>query len=125
MDYFYVGNNHGQNGKTAGLIDIYLQSKFKLGEKSALIAHYHYFESPTAIYATESRAEKLPTMLGNEIDLVYNLDIVPAVNLKVGYSQIFVTDSMNALKNLQESSTINNWAWAMITFKPELLNIKP
>ena len=122
MDYYYVGNNHGQNGKTAGLVDIYLQTKFKLGKKSALIAHFHHFDSPTAIYATEGTGEKLSSVLGNEIDLVYNLDIVPAMNLKVGYSQIFVTDSMDALKNVPESSTINNWAWAMITFKPELFS---
>jgi hypothetical protein len=120
-----VGNNHGQNGKTAGLVDIYLQSKFKLGEKSALIAHYHHFESPTAIYTMEGSGDKLSAVLGNEIDLVYNLDIVPAVNLKVGYSQIFVTSSMDALKNVQESSSINNWAWAMISFKPELFTTKP
>lgn len=122
MDYFYVGNNHGQNGKTAGLVDIYLQSKFKLSEQSALIAHYHHFESPTAIYAMEGTGEKLSAVLGNEIDLVYNLNIAPAVNLKVGYSHIFTTSSMNTLKNVQESSGINNWAWAMISFKPELFN---
>ncbi len=125
MDYFYVGNNHGQNGKTAGLVDIYLKSKFKLGKKSALIAHYHYFESPTAVYAPEGNGEELSSMLGNEIDLVYNLNIIPAVNLKVGYSQIFTTDSMNALKGIQENEGMNNWAWAMISFKPELFNTKP
>ena len=122
MDYFYVGNNHGQNGKTAGLLDIYLQSKFKLGEKAALVAHFHHFESPAAIYALEGTGEKLPAVLGNEIDLVYNLNIAPAVNLQVGYSHMFTASSMDTIKNVQESSKVSNWAWTMISFKPELFN---
>ncbi len=119
MDYFYVGNNHGQAGKTAGLIDYYLQSKIKTGAKSALIANYHHFQSPTAIYA-EATQNELSSTLAEEIDLIYNLNISSDINLKVGYSQLFATKSLEALKGDKAGSGFNNWAWVMLSFKPTL-----
>ncbi|WPP52867.1 alginate export family protein [Catalinimonas niigatensis] len=118
MDYFYVGNNHGQNGQTAGLLDFYVQSKFKLGQKSALITHFHHFHSPTTIYAAEGTGEKLASILGEEIDLVYNLNLTPEVNFKLGYSQLFSTQSLEAVKGGADRKGLNQWAWAMITIKP-------
>jgi len=118
MDYFYVGNNHGQNGQTSGLLDFYVQSKFKLGERSALIAHFHHFSSPTSIYATEGTGEELSMQLGEEIDLVYNLNLTPEVNFKLGYSQLFSTESLEAIKGGAEHKGLNQWAWAMLSIKP-------
>lgn len=118
LDYFYVGNNHGQNGQTAGLLDFYVQSKFKLGQKSALITHVHHFHSPTKIYAAEGTGETLSFILGEEIDLVYNLNLTPEVNFKLGYSQLFSTQSLEALKGGADRKGLNQWAWAMLTIKP-------
>lgn len=119
MDYFYVGNNHGQNGHTAGLADIYLKTSFKLGEKSALLAQFHHFESPATVYDPEEAGGKLPSRLGEEIDLVYNLNVSSDFNLKAGYSQMFATASLEALKG-RPGSGLNQWAWVMLTFKPVL-----
>lgn len=118
MDYFYVGNNHGQNGQTAGLLDFYLQSNFKLGKKAALMAHIHHFHSPTTIYAVEGTEEERASILGEEIDLVYNLNLTPDVNFKLGYSQLFSTQSLEALKGGEERKGLNQWTWAMLTIKP-------
>ena len=38
----------------------------------------------------------------------------------VGYSQLFATDAMVALKGGSAEET-QNWAWVMFTFKPEFL----
>lgn len=119
MDYFYVGNFHGQNGKSAGLIDIHLQTKWTLGKKSSLIAHLHHFHSPTKVYAAESPNETISSTLGEEIDFVYNLNLSPEVNLKVGYSQLFSTESLEVLKDARQQG-VNQWAWAMFTMKPSL-----
>jgi hypothetical protein len=119
MDYFYVGNNHGQNGRTAGLVDVFLKTNFKLGKKNSLLAHYHHFESPTVVYAPEGTGQSLNSRLGEEIDLVYNHNLSAEVNLKVGYSQFFSTASLDALKN-RTGSGINQWAWVMFTLKPTL-----
>ncbi|WKN45248.1 alginate export family protein [Tunicatimonas pelagia] len=122
MDYFYVGNNHGQGGQTAGLLDVYVQSKFKLSKKSALIAHAHYFQSPTTIYAMEGTGEKLSGTLGEEIDLVYNLNLSDEVNFKLGYSHLFSTESLEALKGGAQRQGQNQWAWMMLTFNPTFIS---
>lgn len=122
MDYFYVGNNHGQSGQTAGLLDFYLQSKFKLGEKSALIAHFHHFQSPTTIYSVEGTGEELSTVLGEELDLVYNVNLSPEVNFKLGYSHLFSSESLEAVKGGNRRQGQNQWAWAMLTFTPTFIS---
>ncbi|MFD3000464.1 alginate export family protein [Pontibacter toksunensis] len=119
MDYFYVGNNHGQSGRTAGLVDYYLKTNFKLGEKSSLLAHLHHFESPAMVYAPVEGAGTSSSRLGEEIDLMYNLNVTPDFNLKVGYSQLYAAGSMEALKG-KAGNTFNQWAWVMLTFKPVL-----
>ena len=122
MDYFYVGNNHEQNGRTAGLVDVYLKTNFKLGEKSALLAHLHHFESPATVYAPVEGASNLSARLGEEIDLMYNLNVSPDFNLKAGYSQLYATESMEALKG-SAGRTVNQWAWVMLTFKPTFFTL--
>lgn len=118
MDFFYVGNNHGQGGRTAGLLDFYLQSKFALSTNSALIVHAHHFQSPTTVYAEEGSSQELSATLAEEIDLVYNLNLSPEVNFKLGYSHLFSTESLEALKGGVERRGVNQWAWAMLTFQP-------
>lgn len=114
MDYFYVGNGH----QNKGLLDYSIKTKFKTGKKSALIAHLHHFQSPVSIVSAETGNE-LTSTLGQEIDLVYNLNVSKEVNFKLGYSQLFATESMEAIKG-GDKSQINNWAWAMLTIKPTL-----
>ena len=117
MDYFYVGNAHGQGGKTAGLIDIYLNTKFKTGAKSMILFNLHQFNAPVDVY---SGTTKLSSSLGQEADIIYNLNLYPGVNFKVGYSQLFSTKTMEAVKGTIRKG-VNQWAWSMITFSPTFL----
>lgn len=111
MDYFYVGNGFSN----VGLIDIFLKTKFKLSKKTALIAHYHHFESEATIPGQESRT------LGDEIDLILNWNLAKGANLKVGYSQMFASDAMGVIKGrTANTNDFNNWAWVMFTIKPIL-----
>ncbi len=120
MDYFYVGNGHGQNGNTAGLIDLHLQGVFQAG-KGKLTAKVHNFASPVNIKDPTGQSEHLSSQLGIEMDLVYNINIIPSVNVQAGYSQMFATSSMEALKGGGSADKLNNWIWLMVGFKPQLL----
>jgi hypothetical protein len=123
MDYFYVGNYHGQagGGRTSGLIDVHLKSKFTIGEKSNLAANLHYFASPVKIYeGFGTVGNTLGSTLGTEIDLVYTVVLTKDVSFNLGYSQMFATETMEAIKSGGDKSATNNWAWAMLTFKPQL-----
>ncbi|MBK0384470.1 alginate export family protein [Pedobacter sp. SD-b] len=117
MDYFYVGNGFGQGGRTTGLIDIYLNTKFKTGAKSLILLNIHQFNSPVDVFAGTT---KLPSSLGQEVDAVYNLNIYTGVNLKLGYSQLFSTKTMDAIKGATNKGP-NQWAWTMLTFSPKFI----
>lgn len=122
MDYFYVGNGHGQFGRSTGLIDYYIKTKFKLGEKSTLAAHAHMFSSPVELQEIDgSEADR---MLGTEIDLVYNIKLHQDVSLTVGYSHMIPTETMELIKSKPGGSDeLNNWAWVQFNFTPSLLKI--
>ncbi len=120
MDYFYVGNGH--SGK--GLVDLNIKTNFKLGDKSNLVANVHYFMSPASIEDANDATQTISNSLGTEVDLIYVAKLHKSVNLKIGYSQMFATPSMVAIKNTGDNTLTNNWAWLMITFKPTLFESK-
>ena len=119
MDYFYVANNHGQNGRTSGLVDFYLKTNFKLGPTTSLLAHLHHFESPVAVFRPTDMQQELGSRLGEELDLVFNANVSPEFNCKVGYSHLMASSALDALKG-RDGRANNQWAWVMLTFKPEL-----
>lgn len=125
MDYFYVGNGHGgANAKSAGLMDVYLQTSFKLTEKASLLGHLHYFAS-TAARTFAATGESFKGTLGTELDLVANYNLAPGIALKAGYSQLFgITETMKLLKlgnPNQEIAGMQNWVWVMFAFSPKFL----
>jgi hypothetical protein len=118
MDYFYVGNGFGQGGRTTGLIDLYLNTKFKTGKKSLILLNIHQFNSPVDVF---SGTTKLASTLGQEIDAVYNLNIYPGVNFKLGYSHLFSTSTLSAIKGVTNQKGPNHWGWTMLTFAPKFI----
>ena len=43
------------------------------------------------------------------------------MDIKLGYSAMFATKSMEILKG-GDHTKYQNWAWVLITFRPEFLN---
>jgi len=120
MDYFYVGNPHQQNGVTTGLTDIYLQTKFTLSKKASLAVHLHQFYSPVSIM---NGTEEISSSLGQEIDLIGNINLSQDINFKLGYSHLFSDQALNIIKNTVNRGP-NQWAWAMLTINPVLFSNK-
>ncbi|MEO1449741.1 MAG: alginate export family protein, partial [Bacteroidota bacterium] len=121
MDYYYVGNPSAQMGRTVGLIDPYIKAKIGLGKAGTLLAHVHHFLSPVEIYENpEGRTGLLPSSMGTEVDLVLVKKLAKDVMLKAGYSQLFGTETMAAIKGGDPNAT-QSWAWVMIAFTPTLL----
>jgi len=125
MDYFYVGNGHGgADAKSAGLLDVYLKTNFKVSGKTTLMGHLHYFASTTG--RTNATAGKsYEGTLGTELDLVVSHNLAKGVVLNAGYSQLFgITDTMKQLKfgnPSMEISGMQSWAWVMLAFSPKFL----
>lgn len=119
MDYFYVGNGHngGGNEMSGGLMDVYAQLTFKT-KIGKILAHAHMFASPTTVYNPTDGSE-LGSYLGSEIDLVYVKPLTKEAVLKVGYSQLFNSESLDAAKGSYNATEgANIWAWAMLAFSP-------
>ncbi|MEQ6122222.1 alginate export family protein [Reichenbachiella sp. MALMAid0571] len=111
MDYFYVGNHIN----SVGLSDIYFGAKTAIS-KMNLYGALHIFAS-TGKVSSGSFPNTMSKALGEEVDLSLSYKVKNDVVLQCGYSQMFATDTMEALKGGNKNK-INNWAWVMITFKP-------
>ncbi len=123
MDYFYVGNAHGQTTYNSGLTDVYIKTRFNLGERSNLLAHAHYFRSPVEIYDPQDLTGTENPFLGTEIDLVYQLNVLDDLKFHIGYSHMFQSNTLGVIKgNIQDPAPVQNWAWMMIAFKPEIFS---
>lgn len=125
MDYFYVGN-HGGN---VGLQDIYLKTKFKV-KKVTFGLHGHVFLSAADVYDTQNTTSisAMNSMLGTEIDASAAFKLAKGVTCKTGYSQMFGTETLAAVKGITNylgKPTVfggNNWAYVMIIVKPTFLS---
>lgn len=112
MDYFYVGNH----ANSVGLNDFYGKVVLKTGEKSTLLLKGHYFS------ANASLANNEDGYLGSEIDVVYGQKVSKIISLNIGYSHMFASDSMSAIKGGVTSTNTNNWAWVQLKVQPNLFN---
>ncbi len=118
MDYFYVGNHRDD----VGLVDIYLKLAYKTGKWTPRLA-LHHFSSAARILDPADPASSLKNYLGMELDLVLGWNIAQNIILVGGYSQMFATASMQAVKG-GDHTTINNWAWIMLSIKPDFIKPK-
>ncbi|TLX76057.1 hypothetical protein E9993_07555 [Labilibacter sediminis] len=109
MDYFYVGN-HANN---VGLNDIYVRLSHKM-DKLNFGAHAHLFSSAAKI------AEGVDNYLGTEIDLSMGWAFKPMVKFDFGFSTMFASESMEAIKG-GDHQAFQKWGYFMITVKPDFI----
>ena len=114
MDYFYVGSYMN----SAGLIDINSPIIYKKNNFSAVLIP-HFFSSQGGLLKQDKSTAD--SFLGTEIDLNLGYKMHKNISFNLGYSHMFATDSMELIKVGNKNET-NNWAWAMVTFKPTFFN---
>lgn len=111
MDYFYVGNHVN----SVGLRDIYLNVTTKM-DKFSFTIYPHIFISDAVIINPNDNSE-MKNYLGTEVDISCGYKLNDEVVFKAGYSQMFATETMQALKG-GDKNELQNWAWIMISIKP-------
>ncbi|SEA66646.1 Alginate export [Flavobacterium gillisiae] len=115
MDYFYVGN-HSNN---VGLQDAYLKLEFPIKKvKLSVTPHFFYAHSKVIVSTVEQ-----DSYLGTELDLTAAYKVSKDILVVGGYSQMFGTTTLEALKG-GDSSKTNNWAWLMININPNIFSTK-
>ena len=124
MDYFYVGNHIG----SVGLNDIYLKLSYKKEKISASLAVHNFMAASDILDVEEltktGNIKAMSAALGNEIDLEFGYSVTKTIAFKLGYSQMFGTESLVALKGGKKEET-SNWAWIMLVVKPTFLDSTP
>ena len=116
MDYFYVGNHIN----SVGLRDIYLKINHDI-KKTFIGLNTHMFAAMADIKdvknSTPTSFISLSKNLGTEIDLTVAYNFTDGIGIQGGYSQIFGTSSLVALRGGNTSQT-SNWAYVMILIRP-------
>jgi hypothetical protein len=120
MDYFYAGSSHG----SVGLQDLYLRLKYQK-EKFFILFEPHYFISAADVLdiselTMNGNYRSMESTLGTELDLSIGYIPSKTINFKLGYSQMFGTSTLETIKG-GDSGETNNWAYFMITVKPDFI----
>ncbi len=113
MDYFYVGNHQ----HSLGLLDLF--GRFSYSTTHLEIALMPHLFSAAATL-TDAAGKVQDNYLGTEIDLTAGYVIRKDLKINLGYSQMFGSKSLELLKG-GDKNRIQNWAWIMINFSPELI----
>ena len=116
IDYFYVGNHIN----SVGLSDLYGGLLYKQNRFS-LYLRQHFFSAQARIM--DASGNDIDKNLGTESDLVFGYKLTGSVFIKGGYSHMFETESMQALKGVTTDRQ-NNWVWLMVTFKSKAAVLK-
>lgn len=119
MDYFYVLNH----ANSVGLNDIYLKLNTNFKKITASL-NGHYFMANADIKdvaATTSAGSfvAMPSYLGVELDLTLSYNFTEGVGIQGGYSQMFGTESLKAIRGGQVNAT-SNWAYLMVLIRPSI-----
>lgn len=120
MDYFYAGSGHAN----IGLNDFYLKTKYK-AEKWWVAFDIHQFMAGADVLDSKKllqtgKYETMNSNLGTEVDLTFAYNFNPNFTLQAGYSHLFATETMEAIKGAKFDET-QNWAYLMLVFKPNFL----
>lgn len=117
MDYFTTFPQHTNN---AGLINSYIKNAFELGERSTLTADLHLFFMQNDFPSPHDPANAMDKYLGTEIDLVLTHRFNGFTQILFGYSVLFGSESMEALKGGSKNE-FAHWGFAMIRMSPRFL----
>jgi len=127
MDYYYVGNHLN----TVGLQDIIVRLKYK-AEKWNVALDFHQFMAAADVLDSKEltktgQYKAMNSSLGSEIDLTFAYNLTGGVGIQAGYSHYLPSETLGMVKGVKDwkgdgrTDQTSNWAYVMITFKPNFL----
>lgn len=114
MDYF---TNFVNDTKKSGLVNPYIFITYKATPKFSIRMDYHYFALQNK-YLKPTTNETIDKYLGSEFDLSAKYKIMDEVDLELGYSTMFGTESLEIIKG-GKKDILAQWGWIMLTIKPK------
>jgi hypothetical protein len=117
MDYFYVGNHFG----SVGLHNAFAGVKYNHKKGFWIGATGHYFAAANDVKDPNNRGTAMSSSLGGEIDFYLGYKVSPTLIFAAGYSQMFGTSTMEAIRG-GDKVEVSNWGFLQVVFKPKLFN---
>lgn len=127
MDYYYV-SSHINN---VGLQDIIFRLKYKQKAWDVSLDFHQFMTAANALDTKElaktGTYKALNSNLGSEIDLTFVYNLPGGVAVTGGYSHYLTSNTLATIKNVKDykgdgrTNLTSNWAYVMITFKPNFL----
>lgn len=114
MDYFTTFPNHTRN---AGLINPFIRNNIQITENTMLSADLHLFFMQNNYVVGNETIDKY---LGTEVDLTLNYRFNDFTRILFGYSVMFASESMEAIKG-GRSDEFAHWAFVMVRMTPRFL----
>jgi hypothetical protein len=121
MDYFYVATpNKGNNG----LVNYFFKVKYNMKDNLTLFADLHGFSAANKV--SDGKGGLQTRYLGTELDLMMRYGMTKMINIEAGYSVMSATRTMISpqVKDVTSPKVFPQWAYVMITIKPNFLNKK-
>ena len=112
MDYFYVGNHIN----SVGLVNPYLKGVYQHG-RFTFTTHIHYFLAAADVADPDDPLSAMPRELGTECDLMVQYSISPQASIMLGYSRMFGTSTLAAIRGGDPDAT-SHWAWCQLIVRP-------
>lgn len=123
MDYYNAGNPY----PGIGIVDNYLTFGYKINKKLNLGLVGHWFLTPNKVdFLSPGTLATVETKqnLGQEIDFSFGYQILPFVNLSVGYSTYITTELTGAVKGVANMKGSQHWAWVSFNITPQFFKTK-
>ncbi|MEL7001281.1 MAG: alginate export family protein [Bacteroidota bacterium] len=115
MDYFYRGFF-----PPSGLRDYMFKAKYKAGRLDTDL-HLHSFHGQADVFDPEDPTREMDSRLGFEVDLVFTYHPNDITSVKIGYAQMFGTETLEVVQGLGDSDRIANFAFIQMLIKPDFL----
>jgi hypothetical protein len=119
LDYF----TKPADTRYTGLMDAFMALGLNSGEKINLNGDLHYFSS-TNRFPDKINGGNIEPFLAWEADLTFKWSFYKDIDLQVGYSALFGSNSLETLMG-GDPAHYAHWAYAMVTYKPTLLRWEP
>ena len=117
MDYFL---NIPVDTRKGGLVDLWGQLKWPVNPRSTVSLDYHWFRLARKINSPTNPSHLLNKSLASELDTAFLYRISPEVSVRVGFSTIFPTASLETIRG-GDRNTFQYWGWFMIQVSAPLV----
>lgn len=116
MDYFYRGFF-----PPSGLRDFMIKTKYKATDRFQTDLQLHSFYAQADVLNPENPSLEMDSRLGFEFDLVFGYRLNDITQVKLGYAQMFATETLEVVQQRGNSNETANFAYIEITVKPNFL----